>query len=253
MKTVHNKVESYHVETVSCTMNPEINTTVATKDLCLTWFSSGSRHFLAVARVLESFAAWTRLVASFAFFFEKYLKRIMNTRFEVIFILSIIGSLDYWPERRCDPRDMRIRYLPPQSMKHRDRFSIHGISIVARDNCRTKSVSQKILISLYVSGVNPYSSYWHQWHDMYEQQVYLLYLRSSVCNCGNHLSYYIPSYIIFSLSLLQILIIQMYLSCHVCVISAMDCSDQSYPRNDLQISYFSQNCVSCFHSGVKRY
>ena len=122
MKTVHNKEESYHAETVSCTMNPEINTTVATKDLCLTWFSSGSRHFPIVARVLESFAVWTRLVASFAFFFEKYLKRIMNTRFEVIFILSIIGSLDYWPERRCDPRVMRIRFLPPRSMQTQRSF-----------------------------------------------------------------------------------------------------------------------------------
>ena len=97
---------------------------------------------------------------------------------------------------------------------------------------------------------------------MYAQQVYLLYLRSSVCNCGNHLSYYIPSYIIFSLSLLQSLNIQICLSCRLCVIkshlSAMDCSDQSYPRNDEQVSYFSQNCVSLYlsftwHSGVKRY
>lgn len=74
---------------------------------------------------------------------------------------------------------------------------------------------------------------------MSSRYIYCIYV-SSVCNCGNRLSYYIPSYIIFSLSLLQILITQMYLSCHVCVISAMDCSDQSYPRNDEEVSYFSQ-------------
>ena len=27
MKTIHNKEENYHVQTVSCTMDPEINTT----------------------------------------------------------------------------------------------------------------------------------------------------------------------------------------------------------------------------------
>ena len=74
---------------------------------------------------------------------------------------------------------------------------------------------------------------------MSSRYIYCIYV-SSVCNCGIRLSYYIPSYIIFSLSLLQILIIQMYLSCHVCVISAMDCSDQSYQRNDEEVSYFSQ-------------
>lgn len=164
----------------------------------------------------------------------------MNTRFEVIFILSIIGSLDYWTERRCDPRVMRIRFLPPQSMKHRDRFSIHGISIVARDNCRTKMFHKRffflytfpgwiLILLIDTNGMTCMSS----------RYIYCIYV-SSVCNCGNRLSYYIPSYIIFSLSLLQILIIQMYLSCHVCVISAMDCSDQSYPRNDEQVSYFSQ-------------
>ena len=158
----------------------------------------------------------------------------MTTRFEVIFILSIIGSLDYWTERRCDPRVMRIRFLPPQSMRYMESRSLQETT--AEQNMFHKrffflyTFPRWILILLIdTNGLTCMSS----------RYIYCIYI-SSVCNCGNRLSYYIPSYIIFSLSLLQILIIQMYLSCHVCVISAMDCSDQSYPRNDEQVSYFSQ-------------
>ena len=158
----------------------------------------------------------------------------MNTRFEVIFILSIIGSLDYWTERRCDPRVMRIRFLPPQSMRYMESRSL-------QETTAEQNMFHKRFLFLYTfpgwilillidtNGMTCMSS----------RYIYCIYV-SSVCNCGNRLSYYIPSYIIFSLSLLQILIIQMYLSCHVCVISAMDCSDQSYPRNDEQVSYFSK-------------
>ena len=153
---------------------------------------------------------------------------------------------------------MRIRFLPPRSMQtQRSFFDTWNLDRCKRQLpkkiCFTKDscffIRFRVESLLFLLKPMPAG---HQWHDMYPQQVYLLYLRSSVCNCGNHLSYYIPSYIIFSLSLLQSLNIQICLSCHLCVIkshlSAMDCSDQSYPRNDEQVSYFSQNCVSLYLS-----